>query len=685
VQILGLTYTGNDPHGFIVGIVALPNGLSFDTASALDNDAPVFSISPVIVSEGGKAFFTVTRSGDSAVSQSVDVSTSIAQGDTAEADDFTAVTNQTLTFAASETTKTFYVQTTQDSPYEGLETFSVSLSNATNGALISPTNGTAKGTIADDGTGPDPDGDGPLQPDDDRPLTVNNIILNEGSSHAIFNVAGFSGQLVRLSLSGDTATIATSQLPPLDGSEDFGPGLEYWDGNSWNPYIADSFVPIPTGSNELLVRTPIVNDTLEEGNHSFNLIATNTGGSSVTGQATINDRGTGTLYTDGAPSTDGNGNPVAPVDTITKKDDDRSPSPTVSIGGGNVVERNIANGVAEIRYLNISINLSGPASQDTVINYRLRAATEAEVAGRFGVNKPAELLGIATPLVDFNGFGNVGTEAALSGSLTLRAGFTSMLLEIPVIGDNNDERDESFFIELTGVSGGNGATINNQAAKAEIIIIDNDTNPNQTIDYSQSDSFVDARGGAGNDTISGSRFNDLLYGYDGTDVLTGLAGSDLLTGGNGADQFRYTAISDSAGSTIDTIRDFVPNEDRILFADAAATAVNSAGGANGKPSALYNASTYNATTTPTNFTTAITAAFADKDPTQAGKQSLLAGEAVIFTQAVKQGSRTTYSSYLAVNLGSNAYEAGTDFLVNITGWRLTGVSQGQLDANQYFA
>ncbi|NET00251.1 MAG: DUF4114 domain-containing protein [Sphaerospermopsis sp. SIO1G1] len=117
-----------------------------------NNDpAPVFSIAAADALEGGDIVFTVTRTGDAQTHQSVTVSTSIAGGDTASANDFTAI-SETLTFAQGETSKTFTVETTQDADVESNETFTVTLSNATDGAEISSTNGTAQGTIVDDDT-----------------------------------------------------------------------------------------------------------------------------------------------------------------------------------------------------------------------------------------------------------------------------------------------------------------------------------------------------------------------------------------------------------------------------------------------------------------------------------------------------------------------------------------------------
>jgi 3-phytase len=133
-------------------IISLSNGTAKGTINN-DDSAPIFSIVDASATEGNAINFTVTRTGDAQSNQSVNVSTSIATGDTASANDLIANT-QTFTFASGETTKTFTVQTSQDVLFEGNETFTVSLSNSTNGAIISPSNGTAKGTINNDDSAP---------------------------------------------------------------------------------------------------------------------------------------------------------------------------------------------------------------------------------------------------------------------------------------------------------------------------------------------------------------------------------------------------------------------------------------------------------------------------------------------------------------------------------------------------
>ncbi|OBQ34315.1 MAG: hypothetical protein AN484_26735, partial [Aphanizomenon flos-aquae WA102] len=133
-------------------IISPSNGTAKGTINN-DDSAPIFSIVDASATEGNAINFTVTRTGDAQSNQSVNVSTSIATGDTASANDLIANT-QTFTFASGETTKTFTVQTSQDVLFEGNETFTVSLSNPTNGAIISLSNGTAKGTINNDDSAP---------------------------------------------------------------------------------------------------------------------------------------------------------------------------------------------------------------------------------------------------------------------------------------------------------------------------------------------------------------------------------------------------------------------------------------------------------------------------------------------------------------------------------------------------
>ena len=100
------------------------------------------------VTEGSSSTFTVTLSG--AVSKPVAVTVSTADGTAAAGDDYTAVSAQALTVAATTTAKTFTVTTLTDTLAEGDETFTVTLSGADLPEGVTVGTATATATIEDD-------------------------------------------------------------------------------------------------------------------------------------------------------------------------------------------------------------------------------------------------------------------------------------------------------------------------------------------------------------------------------------------------------------------------------------------------------------------------------------------------------------------------------------------------------
>ncbi|WP_027997477.1 calcium-binding protein [Sinorhizobium arboris] len=84
-------------------------------------------------------------------------------------------------------------------------------------------------------------------------------------------------------------------------------------------------------------------------------------------------------------------------------------------------------------------------------------------------------------------------------------------------------------------------------------------------------------GNSAGNVITGGNGNDSIAGAGGNDALVGGAGADRLWGGIGADRFIFKAVSDSAGSQVDTIFDFAPSGgDRIDLATIDAN-VNASG------------------------------------------------------------------------------------------------------------
>ena len=120
----------------------------------------------------------------------------------------------TLTFAPGVASQTFTVQTTQDSVFEGAETFTVSLSNATNGAVIG--DGTGIGTIKDDGTGPGPFGPGP-NADNDTPV----VSIAVAPASMAEDANGVMTYTVSLSNPSDQSTVVSYSLGGTAGVGDY--------------------------------------------------------------------------------------------------------------------------------------------------------------------------------------------------------------------------------------------------------------------------------------------------------------------------------------------------------------------------------------------------------------------------------------------------------------------------------
>jgi beta-glucanase (GH16 family) len=112
---------------------------------------PTVSISGVTQAEGNSGttpfIFTVTLS--SATSKQVTVTYSTVEGSAKAGEDFTAATNQTLTFQANETQKTVTINVVADDAREADDEFSLMLTGATNATIQQLT---ALGKITNDDT-----------------------------------------------------------------------------------------------------------------------------------------------------------------------------------------------------------------------------------------------------------------------------------------------------------------------------------------------------------------------------------------------------------------------------------------------------------------------------------------------------------------------------------------------------
>jgi Ca2+-binding RTX toxin-like protein len=82
-------------------------------------------------------------------------------------------------------------------------------------------------------------------------------------------------------------------------------------------------------------------------------------------------------------------------------------------------------------------------------------------------------------------------------------------------------------------------------------------------------------GEAGNDIIVAGAGNDVIDGGSGDDNITGGSGIDNITAGTGSDTIVFTAVSDSSGTSFDTITDWVSADDTLQIALSYSSAITS--------------------------------------------------------------------------------------------------------------
>ena len=235
-------------------------------------------------------------------------------------------------------------------------------------------------------------------------LGINDVSVNEGSPYAVFEISGATNEQVTLALSNGNAAMDSNGTPLLDGSEDFGPSIQYStdSGLSWGNYN-NSTVAL-NSSGKLLVRTQILNDSLYEGSHNFKLRATNSLSTWIAGSATIYDDGTGQWF-DGTSATGSN---TAP--TGSTLNDDR---PAFSINDVTVNEAAAT--------MTFTVTKTGSSSVASSVQY----ATLDDSAA-------------------------AGTDyTATNGTLNFAASDTSKTFTVSITNDALFERSEAFKVNLS--------------------------------------------------------------------------------------------------------------------------------------------------------------------------------------------------------------------------------------------
>ena len=228
-------------------------------------------------------------------------------------------------YPTGSTTLLVRIPINNDTPFENAESFKLKATAQAIDPILSDDNNqievNAFGVIGDDSRGPIYNDSGAIDPfaakDDDRPVKVDNVIVNEGSNSAIFTVSQSQDLVNPINIS---LTISDNdQLDAVAGEgvyDDANPSLSYWNGASWSVYNPGQILDLSAAS-PLFVRVDISaeQDDVFEGKtdpkalvqgESFRLNV-HYGASTVYGTSEIRDDGSGVIFTseivDGTPVT----------------------------------------------------------------------------------------------------------------------------------------------------------------------------------------------------------------------------------------------------------------------------------------------------------------------------------------------------------------------------------------------
>jgi hypothetical protein len=349
--------------------------------------------------------FLVTLSGTPTTTPvTVNVSTADWSGTTAGVD-YTAFSNQLVTFAPGETSKTVTVQVRQDDLQESDEIFQVQLSNPTNATIINnPIFGTGVGV-------------GTITNDDLHTLRISEGVTQaEGTS-----VAGFTAFDFLVTLSGTpTTTPVTVNVSTADWSGTTA-GVDY-------TAFSNQLVTFAPGETSKTVTVQVRQDDLQESDEYFQVQLSNATNATIAGNV-FGNVGIGTILNDDVH--------------------------TLRVSEG--VTQAEGTSVAGFTAFDFLVTLSGTPTTSTVT----ALASTGDFSG-------------TTAGVDYTAFTNQ--------LVTFATGETSQTVTVQVRQDILQESDEQFFVNLT--QGNNLATIasgfgvgtitNDDAAPPVILDLDGD-------------------------------------------------------------------------------------------------------------------------------------------------------------------------------------------------------------------
>jgi hypothetical protein len=438
----------------------------YGQATIVDDDTATFSINDVSVVEGNSgptaATFTVSLSGPS--SSSMSVNWAAAGGSATAGSDFTAASG-TLTFSPGETSKTVSVSVLGDTLDEPDETFTVTLSGT---GAISDNQGV--GTILDD----------------DLPalgLAINDVTLTEGNSGT--STATFTVTLSAASTEAVTVDWATANNTAWGGADylaaggtlTFAPGetsktidvtvLGEQDYEINETFFVNLSNPVGAGLIDAQGIGTIVNDdtlpllsvndvTVTEGNSgSVNAVFTLTLSGPYTQSVTANYN----IVNNGASN--GSDYSATTPGTVTFAPGETSKTVTIAVLGDTLDENNEAFNLEVYGAANAGVgDWTGVATITDDDSALLSVSDVSVTEGHTGTITTTFTISLSTASdrqfwvnwATANGTATAGSDynAASGTVLTFNPGQTSRTVSVTVLGDNLNEGDETFALNLSG-------------------------------------------------------------------------------------------------------------------------------------------------------------------------------------------------------------------------------------------
>ncbi|MBE8994497.1 ELWxxDGT repeat protein [Microcystis aeruginosa] len=482
------------------------NGLELWALNVGSPTVPTLAIAATNASQtegnsGSKAFtFTVTRADNTTGSNNVNWAVTGSGSNPANATDFVGglLPSGTLSFAVGETSQVITVDVQGDTTVEPNENFTVTLSNATNGATI--TTATAIGTINND--------DVAVPTLAIAATSANQTEGNSGSKAFTFTVTR-----------GDNTTGSNNVNWAVTGSGS-------------NPANATDFVGgvLPSGTlsfavgeTSQVITVDVQGDTTVEPNENFTVTLSNaTNGATITTATAI-----GTINNDdvavptlaiaatSANQTEGNSGSKAFTFTVTRGDN--------TTGSNNVNWAVTGSG-------------SNPANATDFVGGVLPSGTLSFAVGETSQVITVDVQGDTT--VEPNENFTVTLSNATNGATITTATAIGTIQNDDFIGTSGSDTlaGTSAADAMTGLAGNDTYTVND-AGDLVIEALNQGTDTVQaSISYTLTDNVENLTlTGTANLNGTGNNLNNILTGNSGNNILTGLAGNDSLDGKAGTD------------------------------------------------------------------------------------------------------------------------------------------------------